>query len=106
MILAGTPATMVKGATFLGHHSPRSHDCPGSDLHTGKQNCSMADPNIVPQHHRVGLPPIENLPIIFGVQVIGPAPVGEMVQGRSPQRMIAGINAHMAGDGAKFPIRE
>ena len=61
----------------------------------------MADPHIMPDGDAMAAAPFEEFRLIRAQAVFAGA-VGEMVHGGAFQRVIAGVDAHLRGDGAEF----
>ncbi|MCY1243276.1 hypothetical protein D9M72_562840 [compost metagenome] len=62
----------------------------------------MAEPCVVTDFHGIATTPLEKLRFILFFRPVITGAVGEMMQRRTPCRMIGGVDAHMAGDIGKL----
>ncbi len=90
----------------------RSHvpadDCSGSNnraianRHSRQNGRTVAKPCVVTNLHRIAASPLEKLGFILFTRPVITCTIGEMMQCRTPCRMIGRIDAHMAGNIGKL----
>src|SRR3984885_110108 len=69
-----------------------------ADPNARHDRCAMTDPDVVTHEDGVLAPPLKNALVAVCVRPIVVGAIGEVVQGRAPDRVVGRVDAHIRGD--------
>ena len=87
---------------ILGDNRARAYGRAIADRHAGQHGDVMPDPDIVTDRDGVRLAPREELEVVRVAKTVLLGAVGHVVRTRTLERVIARIQPHETGDGAKL----
>src|SRR5690606_15212778 len=82
----------------LAHHRTSTDNGTIANRHTRQDGGAMAEPCVVTDFHGIAATPLEKLRLILFLRPVITGTIGEMMQCRTPCRMVGGVDAHMACD--------